>query len=165
MNQILRRAPLAPSYGTAATFLIFVGLVATLIAAVVGIAFVLMITFPLSLFALLGIFQFFTWVWSGAVLAAPVTLVLLPGAAILGKNHPFALYFSLPIIGFAGGFLAMKTWAAIQRGAPNLVSDAKLLFPMGIPPVDEGEIFKWAGAVAGLIAGCVFSAAVREMAK
>ncbi|HEY4140996.1 MAG TPA: hypothetical protein VGM57_06260 [Pseudolabrys sp.] len=167
MSQILRQTPLTSSSSTAATYLIFVALVATLVAAMVGILFVLTVTFPFSLFALLGVSQFFTWVWSGAVLAAPITMILLPATAALGKSRPIVLCFLLPVVGLIGGVFAMRVWSVIQHNAPSVISGLKVVFPMGLPSVDSpgGEIFIWASAVAGLIAGCIFSAAVHEMRK
>jgi hypothetical protein len=145
-----------------------VGIIATVIAAMAGIALVIAITFPFSaLYVVFYNYQFLIWLWSGAVFAAPVTLMLLPGTAILGKNHPIVLYFLLPFVGLTGGIVAMKIWSVIRDNTLGFVGYAKGIFPMGIPSFDGpgGEIFVWTGAVAGLIAGCIFSAAVREMGK
>jgi hypothetical protein len=151
--------------GKALAYFIFVGCVVTAIAAIFGICVILVATFPFSLLGLLRPSQFFVWLWSGLVFAAPVTLMLLPGSAMLGLKFPNALYFSLPVIGLLGGYLAMRVWPSVEAATPYFLRDG--LFPMG--KVHSGspsdDLFIWTGAFAGLIAGAIFSAALCEVRR
>jgi hypothetical protein len=142
------------SFVNLALYLIFVSLSATLIAGVVGFLFIAVATLPLSLFAVVLWPAVVYFLILGVLFAAPVTLVLLPATAFIGRKRPLALYFVLPIVGAFGGFLAMEYWASFEMG-----------FSAGPGESATRDLFKWAGLIAGFAAGGVFSAAVREMRR
>jgi hypothetical protein len=110
-----------------AAYLFLVSIFATAIAAIVGFLFIIAISFPFSLVALFMLPQISGWLWNGAILAAPVTLVFLPIAVVVGRQHPVILYFALPLVGLIGGIIAMKLWPQVGAHWPELSGPTKNL--------------------------------------
>ncbi|HKY88233.1 MAG TPA: hypothetical protein VJL90_15855 [Pseudorhodoplanes sp.] len=143
-------------------YLALVSICATALAALAGFLFVIAIGgFPL-LFLAVGYFPLgLRWLWNGALLAVPVTVLLLPATVVVGRSHPVALCFALPIVGLIGGVIAMNVWPSAYASAPELFQYAKTYLLFDRPPTEWP--FLVAGAVAGLVAGIFFSRAVRKM--
>ena len=148
-------------------YLVVVSLLATAVATIVGTVFIMAIGFPLSLAAIIVWPVILSWLWNGAILATPVTLVLLPAAVALGHRHPAILYFLLPLVGLVGGLIAMKVWPHIAGSWPELAGFAKTHLAFYQPARETGghQLPLLAGAISGLCAGAVFSAAVHEMRR
>lgn len=166
-TEYARRPPQLYGAGRVAGYLTLVAVIATAIASVVGFLSVIAITFPLSLFAFMWLSELPSWLWNGAILAAPVTLLLLPVTAMIGRQHPVILYFALPVVGLVGGILAMRSWSSIRESAPAFMTYAKTYLSFVPPSVSGpgGELPIVAGAIAGLVAGAFFSAAIYEMRR
>ncbi len=150
-----------------AVYLCVVGLVSTVLAALTGIALSLALGFPLSMMAMLFVWpQFPLWLWNEALLATPVTLVLLPVTAAFFHKQPTLLYFALPFLGTAGGAAAIILWIRLGVSWPEFAVFAKANLSFELPGPGYGSNLTISvGAVAGLVAGLVFSAATREMRR
>jgi ABC-type amino acid transport system permease subunit len=115
------------------------GAMATLVAALVGTVLAMIITFPLSLFAVLFFPLLIAGVVSAAVLAAPVTFLLLPLTAQLMRGHPILAQLAIPLVGFVAGGAAISGWIAV-----------------GILPHDSWGLYGAIGMISGLSGGAFF---------
>ena len=150
-----------------AAYLFLVSIFATAIAAIVGFLFIIAISFPFSLVALFLLPQISGWLWNGAILAAPVTLVFLPIAVVVGRQHPVILYFALPLVGLIGGIIAMKLWPQVGAHRPELSGPTKTYLSFDLPSSKSlgHELMILTGAIAGLVSGAFYSAAIHEMRR
>ncbi len=121
--------------------LIALGGIATLVAAVVGTIFAVIIALPLSLLAIIFFPILLGCVLLGAVLAAPVTLILFPLAYELMRGRPILAQFAIPVVGFIAGGAIISGWIAV-----------------GVLPHEPGsyELFSAVGMISGLSAGGFF---------
>jgi hypothetical protein len=117
------------------------GAMATLAAALVGAVLVVIIGFPMSLLAVIFFPVFLGGVLLGAVLAAPVTLLLFPLTWQLMRGHPILAQFTIPAVGFVAGGAIISGWIAV-----------------GVLPHQPGsyELFSAVGMIAGLSGGGFF---------
>jgi hypothetical protein len=117
------------------------GAIATLAAAVVGAVLVVIIGFPMSLLAVIFFPVFLGGVLLGAVLAAPVTLLLFPLTWQLMRGHPILAQFAIPAVGFVAGGAIISGWIAV-----------------GVLPHQPGsyELFSVVGMISGLSGGGFF---------
>ena len=113
------------------------GMMATLIAALVGTSIGLVAFGPLSIIAIIIFPILIGALLLAAVLAAPVTLGLFPMAAYLLRDRPLMAQLIIPAIGFAGGGLMILAWFA--SGV------------LGRDTASMQEIFVGIGMVSGLI--------------
>jgi hypothetical protein len=113
----------------------------TLVAASVGTILFLVIGFPMSLLAIIFFPVLLFGVLLGAVLAAPVTLMLFPLTYELLRGHPILAQFVIPLVGFVAGGAIMSGWVAV-----------------GILPHEPSsyEIFSGIGMISGLAGGGFF---------
>jgi len=167
MAAIAKKSKLTANLSTRTLYLVVVSIFATALAAMVGFLFIVGVGFPFSLMAAFFLPQVLGWLWNGALFAAPVTLILLPGVVLLGHRYPVALYFMLPLIGLVGGIIAMKMWLNIGTYSPEFAGLAKTYLAFELPTSKHlgDELGVLTGAIAGLFAGAFFSAAVREMRR
>lgn len=128
----------------ALSFFIFVGCVATLTVACLGVFFVTILALP---FSILGLFDLTKLLFTGIMWASPVTLGLLPVFGMLVRRRRTATHFVLPIVGLAGGYLTMLLWFPGHSGSPST------------------ELFLWTGALAGFAAGGIFLFALHEVRR
>lgn len=100
-------------------------------------------------------------------MAAPVTLLLLPAVAALGRRYPTSTYFALPVAGLLGGALTTTLLSLASASFPELFGWARTQLGLGFLP--SGSVGDWLivflGAFAGFIAGVFYSAAFREMRR
>ena len=117
------------------------GGMATLIAAIVGTILAVIITFPMSLLAILFFPAILGGVLLAAVLAAPVTFLLFPLTYQLMRGHPIMAQFAIPLVGFVAGGAVICGWIAV-----------------GILPHQPGsyELFSAIGMISGLCGGGFF---------
>jgi len=129
-------------------FLLLVGCVVTAFSVLAAVGLVIALTLPMSLFALLMspiVLQAF---WLALLLASPTTLVILPAAAGLMRQHPFGAILVLPLLGFANGGLTLFVADRIWNPSPGSSS---------------GEILIFVAMLLGLASGCLFSRALFEL--
>jgi len=121
--------------------LIALGATATIVAALVASVMAAAVTFPMSLLAILIFPIFIGGVLLAAVLAAPVTCVLLPLTHRLMRNHPISAQFAIPLVGLAAGGAIISFWIAV-----------------GVLPQQPGsfELFSAIGMISGLSGGAFF---------
>jgi hypothetical protein len=114
---------------------------ATLAAALVGVVLVVIIGFPMSLLAVIFFPVFLGGVLLGAVLAAPVTLLVFPLTWQLMRGHPILAQFTIPAVGFVAGGAIISGWIAV-----------------GVLPHQPGsyELFSAVGMISGLSGGGFF---------
>ena len=117
------------------------GAMATLVAALVGTILGVIITFPMSVLAIIFFPVILGAVILAAVLAAPVTLFLFPLTWQLMRGHPILAQFAIPVIGFVAGGAIVSGWIAI-----------------GVLPHQPGslELFSAIGMISGLSGGGFF---------
>jgi hypothetical protein len=117
------------------------GAMATLAAALVGAVLVVIIGFPMSLLAVIFFPVFLGGVLLGAVLAAPVTLLVFPLTWQLMRGHPILAQFTIPAVGFVAGGAIISGWIAV-----------------GVLPHQPGsyELFSAVGMISGLSGGGFF---------
>jgi len=117
------------------------GVMATAIAAFVGAVLVVIITFPMSILAVIVFPVFLGGVVLAAVLAAPVTLLLFPLTWQLLRAHPILAQFAIPVVGFIAGGAIISGWIAV-----------------GVLPHQPGsyELFSAIGMMSGLSGGAFF---------
>jgi hypothetical protein len=144
-----------------AGYLALVSICASALASLAGFLSVIAVTLPMSVLVLIFPKQLLIMLWKGALLAAPVTMMLLPATVAVGRGRPMALYFALPIVGLIGGVMTMKFWPSVYASAPQLFQYAKTYLLFDPPPTDW--TFLVIGAVGGFFAGVFFSFAVRKM--
>lgn len=131
-RQIVRDSLAAPA-------LFGLGALATLVAAAIGTFLGLVITLPLSLLfiilfpLLLGPFLL------AAILAAPITLLLLPLTALALRGHWILAQFAIPVVGLISGYAIIPGWIAL-----------------GVLPINSHELFSAVGMISGLSAGGFF---------
>jgi hypothetical protein len=121
--------------------LVALSAMATLIAAVAGTVIGMIVTFPLSLFALIFFPMIPGYLLLAAVLAAPVTLGLFPLTYRLVRGHPTMAQLAIPTVGFVGGGAVISVWIAVG------------VLPHG---PSGHELFSPIGMVSGLCAGAFY---------
>jgi hypothetical protein len=99
------------------------------------------IGFPMSLLAVIFFPVFLGGVLLGAVLAAPVTLLVFPLTWQLMRGHPILAQFTIPAVGFVAGGAIISGWIAV-----------------GVLPHQPGsyELFSAVGMISGLSGGGFF---------
>lgn len=115
--------------------------IATAVAALTATIFGVIVSFPLSLIAVILFPSLLIALVLAAVLAAPVTLGLFPLAYPFLRGRPMLGQFLFPLIGIAGG--AGITWAWIALG----------VLPHG---PHSWQVFSAIGMISGLVAGAFF---------
>ncbi len=115
------------------------GTMATLVAALVGTLLGMIITFPLSLFAVFFFPILIAAFVGAAMLAAPVTFLLLPLTARLMRGHPILAQLAIPLVGFVAGGAMISGWIAV-----------------GVPPHDSWGPYGAIGMISGLSGGAFF---------
>ena len=118
------------------------GMLATLIAALVGTSIGMVAFGPISIVAIIFFPILIGAVLLAAVLAAPVTLGLFPMAAYLLRDRPVLAQLVIPAIGFTGGGAMVVVWFA--SGV------------LGYDTASMRETFVVIGMVSGLIAGAFY---------
>jgi hypothetical protein len=117
------------------------GAMATLAAALVGTILSVILTFPMSVLAIIFFRVLLGAVILAAVLAAPVTLLLFPLTWQLLRGHPILVQFAIPVVGFVAGGAIISGWIAV-----------------GVLPNQPGsyELFSAVGMISGLSGGGFF---------
>lgn len=115
--------------------------IATGAAALTGTIFGIIVSFPLSLIAVILFPTLFVALVLAAVLAAPVTLGLFPLVYPLLRGRPVLAQLVFPLIGVAGGGGVISAWIAL-----------------GVLPYapHSWEVFSAIGMISGLVAGAFF---------
>ena len=118
------------------------GAMATLVAAVVGTILGVIISFPMSVLAIIFFPVLLVAVILAAVLAAPVTMVVFPLAAELLRGHPILAQLAIPAVGFVAGGAVIAGWIAV-----------------GVLPHGPGsyELFSAIGMISGLSGGAFYA--------
>jgi hypothetical protein len=117
------------------------GATATLVAALVGTVLAMIIFFPMSLLAIVIFPVLLGSILLAAILAAPVTLILLPLTYQLMRKHPIIAQLAIPAVGFVAGGGIVFGWIAA-----------------GVLPSQSGsrEVFSAIGMISGLSGGGFF---------
>lgn len=115
--------------------------IATAVAALTGTIFGLIVSFPLSLIAVILFPSLLIALVLAAVLAAPVTVGLFPLAYLLLRGRPVLAQLVFPLIGLVGGGAIICAWIAlgVLPHAPH-----------------SWEVFSAIGMISGLTAGAFF---------
>jgi hypothetical protein len=114
---------------------------ATGVAALTGTIFGIIVSFPLSLIAVILFPTLLIALVLAAILAAPVTAGLFPLAYPLLRGRPLLAQLVFPLIGIAGGAVVIWLWIAlgVLPHAPN-----------------SWELYSAIGMISGLVAGAFF---------
>jgi hypothetical protein len=118
------------------------GMIATLIAALVGTSIGLVAFGPMSILAIIFFPILLGALLLAAVLAVPVTLGLFPLAAYLLRDRPVLAQFVIPTVGFAAGGVMIVVW--IASGV------------FGLEAAFMRETLVGIGMVSGLISGAFY---------
>ncbi|MBR0754453.1 hypothetical protein JQ604_19900 [Bradyrhizobium jicamae] len=121
--------------------LLALGATATLVAALVVAIIATVLTFPFSILAILIFPIFLFGLVLAAILAAPVTLAVLPLTYRLMRSHPILAQLAVPLVGLAAGGAAACFWIAI-----------------GVLPQQPNayQVFSAIGMISGLSGGAFF---------
>ena len=115
--------------------------IATGVAALTGTIFGIIVSFPLSLIAVILFPTLLIAFVLAAVLAAPVTLGLFPLAYPFLRKRPMLGQLVFPLIGGVGGAAVIWLWLALG------------VLPHG---PKSWELFSAIGMISGLVAGAFF---------
>jgi hypothetical protein len=121
-----------------------VGIISTGIAALIGTVFTLIMTLPLSILVIFFPFLLIVGAALGVVMAAPVTLGLLPLTYQLVRGLPVLAQLIYPAVGLVGGGAIMQLWSVL--GLFPFTQNSHDLFAIGMIP--------------GLIAGAFYGRGV-----
>lgn len=124
-----------------------ISIIATLIAAFIGTAIVLIATAPFSLLAIIVFPIYLASLVAAAVLAAPLTFVVLPLTYLLLKGRPILTLLVMPIVGLIGGGFVMYAW--VELG----------LLPRQYDQITQ-QLFSIAGMLSGFSAGAFYGRSV-----
>lgn len=114
--------------------------IATVVAALTGTIFGVIVSFPFSLIAVIIFPILLIGLVLAAMLAAPVTLVLFPLAYPFLRGRPMLAQLVFPLIGIAGGGAIIWLWLALGV----------------LPYAPSWEVFSAIGMISGLVAGAFF---------